>query len=101
MNNRIHGKDASLDQNSRTTIPQLRRWKQQYEIKLARVDHFGTTELRILLDGQVLLKTSELKNAVKESYHDTKGGGIRRDELAVRKRYAGTPRRLTAKNLSE
>ena len=75
-NEHICERERSSEQ--RSALRQIRRWRHQYHVVTVeeRPTH-GKLESRILLNGKILLKTSEMRSAVHQSYKLTKGSGCK------------------------
>ena len=78
---------------------QLQRWHQQYHVIVEECNMYGKLETRILLDGKVLLKTSELQRTVHRMYKLTKGSGYKQVRREAATEFASTTASSQMKHL--
>ena len=78
-------------------IRQLRRWRTRYHVTVDNVNIYGKQESRIFLNGKLLLKTTEVKKAVRQAYKSNKGGGYKQVSRNIwDKKYAVSTRQTNS-----
>ena len=73
----------------------IRRWKKHYPLTVAKCHNplTGTEENRLMVDGKMVLRSSEIGFATKQAFEESKGAGSKKIRHRLKSVFSGVTHR--------
>lgn len=73
----------------------IRRWKKNYPLTIAKCHNplTGEEENRLMVDGKMILRTSEIDFATKQAFEESKGAGSKKIRHRLKSVFSGVTHR--------